>query len=121
MKGPEGRAAHGPGGVRRRVRVSAAGRRLGEGRAPLVPGELGERAGGRLPRRSGDGGGRGWTPGQARAVWGGEAGNVAGARCSRAVGGGGSALASGSLYCVSDLGMAWRGVSSWPSAVGVTP
>lgn len=32
--------------------------------------------------------------------------------------GGGSALASGSLYCVKDLGMARRGVSSWPSAVG---
>lgn len=32
--------------------------------------------------------------------------------------GGGSALASGSLYCVSDLGRARRRVSSLPSAIG---
>lgn len=34
--------------------------------------------------------------------------------------GGGSALASGSLYCVSDLVMARRRISPWPSVVGVS-
>lgn len=34
--------------------------------------------------------------------------------------GGGSTLASGSLYCVSDLVMARRRISPWPSVVGVS-
>lgn len=58
-----------------------------------------------------------WTPGEAGAVEGDEAGNVARARCSGVSWGGGSALASGSLYCVSDLLMARCRISPWPSAI----
>lgn len=109
-----------------------------EGRGPSA--RPGQRAAGEGPSRPPARGGGGWTPPGpwGRSAGGGPRGAEAGRAARPGAGwgarremrrgraaagrpGGGSALASGSLYCVSDPGTARRGLSGWPSAAGVTP
>lgn len=109
LEGPEAGARH-----RResagRLRVGGAGRRHREGRAPRFPGG---RAGGGVFQRALQPAGAEVDAGEAPAVWGGGGGprrEMWRGRAAAGRPGGGSALASGSLYCVSDLGMARPGV-----------
>lgn len=119
-----------PGSVRLRDRCAEVLRGLESVRrvrgSRAVLGEVGRELNG-MPRLLGTvedqevdaGRGLGRWGGTRREMW---PGRVVAERPGVGWGEGGSALASGSLYCVSDLVMALRRLSAWPSAVGgVTP